>query len=234
MRTETPDRAQVVRPFSRMVAEWSRAGRSLEPSPPAANEVCRALQAQMRADVRRARRAAGLAWLCALAVAVSACLGAWRWQSRIARLQEERASLSALLSSSQIRVEQLTQTTDRRQLDLKTLRHGASTTSQALDATRAENGRLRQEIQEFRRELSEARQREAQARARWAYTEGERDALYGQLSSVIKRIESALQAAERQAKLAPVEPLLDALEPELSASESYSIPIETDAANDDG
>ncbi|UCG15720.1 MAG: hypothetical protein JSV19_10540 [Phycisphaerales bacterium] len=234
MGIETPDRTRIPRPFSRMMAEWSQACRGLEPSPPAANEVCSALQAQMRVDVQRARRTARLAWLCALGIAVSACLGAWRWQGRIARLQEERASLSALLSSSQIRVEQLTETADRRQLDLKTLRHGAATTSQALEATRAENGRLRQEIREFRRELSEARQREAQARARWAYTEGERDALYGQLSSLIKRIESALQAAEQQAKLAPIEPLLDALEPELAAPESYSVPIETEPADDNG
>jgi len=234
MGIETPDRTQVVRPFSRMVAEWSQASRGLEMSRPTVDDMYGAQQAQMWADVRRARRAARLAWLCALAVAVLACLGAWRWQGRIAQLQEERASQSALLSSSQIRVEQLTETVDRRQLDLKTLRDGAATTSQALDATRAENGRLREEIQEFRRELSEARQREAQARARWAYTEGERDALYGQLSSLIKRIESALQAAEQQAKLAPGVPPLGALEPEVPAAESYSIPVEADHADDDG
>ena len=234
MGIETPEHTRVVRPFSRLVAERSQAVWDLELSPPAADEVCRALQAQMRADVQRARRAARWAWLCALAIAVSACLGAWRWQGRIVRLQEERASLSALLSSSEIRVEQLTETVDRRQLDLKTLRQGAATTSQALEATRAENGRLREEVQDFRRELSEARQREAQARARWAYAEGERDALYGQLSSLIKRIGSALQAAEQHAELAPVVPPLDTLGPGSPAAELDSIPIETDPAEDGG
>ncbi len=217
MRFDEQVSGAAVGPFSRMVGEL---GRTPPAPPPRAaiggdDPLYSAIQADMHAELRRARRVAGAAWTLAVLLGAAIVAGGWITLKRQSALQQERAALSVQLVSAEATVERLTDAADRKRADLASIRRETAAATQALAVADAESQRLRLELDQLRRRLADTEQREAQARAKWAYAEGERDALYTQVDAMILRLEAALQNAERRPTPTTPEPPSDLFSPEL-------------------
>lgn len=205
MRPPTHDRPRDVGSFSRLVSEWSRTTRALPDPSPAPEQVCRAAHVEMRAETRRARRIAVLAWLLWIATVAGAGYALYKQGGQVAALQQERTLLSAELSSRRAESDRQTRLVERKQAELDALRRDASAGTHTSSALNAEIQRLSLELDRTRTQLKDAEQREAQARTRWAYAEGERDALFAHLNALLERFEKVLPKADP-----PADPMPDA------------------------
>lgn len=205
MRPPTHERPRDVGSFSRLVSEWSRTSRALPDPSPAPEQVCRAVHAEMRAETRRARRIAALAWLLWIVTVAGAGYALHKQGGQVAALRQERTSLSAELSGQRARLDQQMRLVERKQAELDALHRNASASTQTSSALDAEVRRLTEELDRTRAQLKDAENREAQARTRWAYAEGERDALFGHLNALLERFENVLPKTDP-----PADPLPDA------------------------
>jgi uncharacterized protein HemX len=202
--------------FSRLVSESGRAPRAAaEPARSGVDPVavCRAVHAEMRAETRRARRMAGLAWSLLIAAGAGAGYALYTQAGQVAALRQERSSLSADLAGRQARIDRLNRQAERQQSELTTLYRNASASTRTASALDAEIRRLTEELDRTRTQLRDAEQRESQARTRWAYAEGERDALFLHLETLLERLESVLQTTDHPA-VPTLDNLPDAYSPE--------------------